>query len=192
MHGPINVKYPNNTSKWQMGFNSAFKRLIFISLLPFQPLYGPPAGIFHFGVPNMRVTCSTPPIILYITVQPICGADYKLWISLHACDYCSSPCCYYFLCFVQIFSSTPCTPTPSTFALFLTHSAVRDRLTVWPYRTSGCHNPITGGCMLFVHVRPCLGYFPQILLRPVIPAAEVRTVFIPHHSMGFRQRDRCS
>jgi hypothetical protein len=25
MHGPINVKYPNNTSKWQMGFNSAFK-----------------------------------------------------------------------------------------------------------------------------------------------------------------------
>ena len=27
MHGPINVKYPNNTSKWQMGFNSAFKGL---------------------------------------------------------------------------------------------------------------------------------------------------------------------
>jgi hypothetical protein len=25
MHGPINVKSPNNTSKWQMGFNSAFK-----------------------------------------------------------------------------------------------------------------------------------------------------------------------
>jgi hypothetical protein len=28
MHGPINVKTPNNTSKWQMGFNSTFKGLI--------------------------------------------------------------------------------------------------------------------------------------------------------------------
>jgi hypothetical protein len=28
MHGPINVKSPNNTSKWQMGFNSAFKGLM--------------------------------------------------------------------------------------------------------------------------------------------------------------------
>jgi hypothetical protein len=28
MHGPINVKSPNNTSKWQMGFTSAFKGLI--------------------------------------------------------------------------------------------------------------------------------------------------------------------
>jgi hypothetical protein len=27
MHGPINVKFPNNTSKWQMGMNSAFKGL---------------------------------------------------------------------------------------------------------------------------------------------------------------------
>jgi hypothetical protein len=27
MHGPINVKSPNNTSKWQMGFNSAFEGL---------------------------------------------------------------------------------------------------------------------------------------------------------------------
>jgi hypothetical protein len=30
MHGPINVKSPNNISKWQMGFNSAFKGLIVI------------------------------------------------------------------------------------------------------------------------------------------------------------------
>jgi hypothetical protein len=31
MHGPINVKSPNtrNTCKWHMGFNSAFKGLIF-------------------------------------------------------------------------------------------------------------------------------------------------------------------
>jgi hypothetical protein len=27
MHGPINVKYANNISKWLMGFNSAFKVL---------------------------------------------------------------------------------------------------------------------------------------------------------------------
>jgi hypothetical protein len=27
MHGAINVKSPNNTSEWQMGFNSAFKGL---------------------------------------------------------------------------------------------------------------------------------------------------------------------
>jgi hypothetical protein len=27
MHGPINVKSPNNISKWQMEFNSAFKGL---------------------------------------------------------------------------------------------------------------------------------------------------------------------
>jgi hypothetical protein len=28
MHGPINVKFPNNNSQWQMGFNSAFEGLI--------------------------------------------------------------------------------------------------------------------------------------------------------------------
>ena len=28
MHGPINVKSPNNTSKWQVGFNSGFKGLM--------------------------------------------------------------------------------------------------------------------------------------------------------------------
>jgi hypothetical protein len=27
MHGPINVKSPNNNRKWQMGFNSTFKGL---------------------------------------------------------------------------------------------------------------------------------------------------------------------
>jgi hypothetical protein len=30
MHGPINVKSPTNISKWQMGFNSEFKGLIYI------------------------------------------------------------------------------------------------------------------------------------------------------------------
>jgi hypothetical protein len=33
MHGPINVKSPNNTSKWQMGINSAFKGLMCSPLL---------------------------------------------------------------------------------------------------------------------------------------------------------------
>ena len=28
MHGPKKIKSPNNTSKWQMEFNSAFKGLI--------------------------------------------------------------------------------------------------------------------------------------------------------------------
>jgi hypothetical protein len=27
MHGPINVKFPNNTIKWQIEFDSAFKAL---------------------------------------------------------------------------------------------------------------------------------------------------------------------
>ena len=31
MHGPINVKSPNNISEWQMGFNSAFKVLSALS-----------------------------------------------------------------------------------------------------------------------------------------------------------------
>jgi hypothetical protein len=34
MHGPINVKSPNNTSKWQMEFNSAFKGLREIGKMP--------------------------------------------------------------------------------------------------------------------------------------------------------------
>jgi hypothetical protein len=35
MHGLINVKSPNNTSKRQMGFNSAFKGLKAVSLFLF-------------------------------------------------------------------------------------------------------------------------------------------------------------
>jgi hypothetical protein len=30
MYGPINVKSPNNASKWQMGFSSAFKGLTLV------------------------------------------------------------------------------------------------------------------------------------------------------------------
>jgi hypothetical protein len=46
MHGPINVKSPKNTSKWQMGFNSAFKgltvkvtHLVFFRESEFQELW---------------------------------------------------------------------------------------------------------------------------------------------------------
>jgi hypothetical protein len=34
MHVPINVTSSNNISKWQMGFNSAFKGLIYIGEAP--------------------------------------------------------------------------------------------------------------------------------------------------------------
>jgi hypothetical protein len=33
MHGPINVKSPNYTSEWQMGYNLAFKGLSIITVL---------------------------------------------------------------------------------------------------------------------------------------------------------------
>jgi hypothetical protein len=36
MHGPINVKSPNNASKWQMGFNPAFKGLTLNSMAQFH------------------------------------------------------------------------------------------------------------------------------------------------------------
>jgi hypothetical protein len=35
MHVPINFKSPDNTSKWQMRFNSAFKGLILLRTLLF-------------------------------------------------------------------------------------------------------------------------------------------------------------
>ena len=43
MHGPMNFKSPNNISKWQMGFNSAFKGLMHTTAYcteQFKKLYG--------------------------------------------------------------------------------------------------------------------------------------------------------
>jgi hypothetical protein len=40
MHLPIKVKSPNNISKWQMGFNSAFKGLKIVNLLQFSVATG--------------------------------------------------------------------------------------------------------------------------------------------------------
>jgi hypothetical protein len=39
MHLPINVKSPNNISKWHMGFNSAFKGLIQYTKQSFYEIY---------------------------------------------------------------------------------------------------------------------------------------------------------
>jgi hypothetical protein len=57
MHGPIKVKSPNNISKWQMGFNSAYKRLnaelnpicYLLALLGAHP-------IFHFNRIRVKTT----------------------------------------------------------------------------------------------------------------------------------------
>jgi hypothetical protein len=39
MHGPLNVKFPNNTSKWQMEFNSAFKGLSVVMVVAYSCLF---------------------------------------------------------------------------------------------------------------------------------------------------------
>jgi hypothetical protein len=50
MHGPINVKSPNNISKWQLGFNSAFKGLIYqaqlVNVVYQAGVLGGPHGFF--------------------------------------------------------------------------------------------------------------------------------------------------
>jgi hypothetical protein len=46
MHGPINVKSPNNTSKWHMGFNSAFKGL---NKYTMQHLEGSGTPVLYIG-----------------------------------------------------------------------------------------------------------------------------------------------
>jgi hypothetical protein len=57
MHGPINVKSPDNTSKWQMGFNSELKGLTSVtatkSITRITTEY---ANITSFSVQNEPVT----------------------------------------------------------------------------------------------------------------------------------------
>jgi hypothetical protein len=57
MHGPINVKSLNNTSKWQMGFNSAFKGLTAVlyssALCSLQRSISPPFHYTFFFVPKL-------------------------------------------------------------------------------------------------------------------------------------------
>jgi hypothetical protein len=57
MHGPINVESPNNTSKWQMGFNSAFKGLITQTALN---LAVPVGDVTYTGLQNVKAVCILP------------------------------------------------------------------------------------------------------------------------------------
>jgi hypothetical protein len=53
MHLPINVKSPNNISKWQMGFNSAFKGLKtlgFVHCIGSRKYYVPRSVTFVTGL----------------------------------------------------------------------------------------------------------------------------------------------
>jgi hypothetical protein len=50
MHGPIKVKSPNNTSKWQKEFNSAFKGLMY----HFKNVL-----LFSFLIPPAKETATT-------------------------------------------------------------------------------------------------------------------------------------
>jgi hypothetical protein len=57
MHGPINVKSPNNTSKWQMGFNSAFKGLMYSTYYCIFPYpFSTFLVIFFFCVSHFKFT----------------------------------------------------------------------------------------------------------------------------------------
>jgi hypothetical protein len=62
MHGPINVKSPNNTSKWQMGFNSAFKGL---------NVFGR-AYYMHWREEKCTYVCSTGTLGLKILTRFMC------------------------------------------------------------------------------------------------------------------------
>jgi hypothetical protein len=118
--------------------------LIFISLSSFQLRYGPPAGIFHSGVPHTQVTHSTSGIRFHITAQPLHGAGYSLWAySLHARIYFSSS-CYYCLLRPNILLNTLYSNTLYSTILYLRPSAVTDRLAFWPYSTLCHNNPSTG------------------------------------------------
>jgi hypothetical protein len=55
MHGPINVKSPNNTSKLQMGFNLAFKWLT-MAISCASPFLVSPAR--HGEAQDMSGTCN--------------------------------------------------------------------------------------------------------------------------------------
>jgi hypothetical protein len=70
MHGAMNVKFPNNTSKWQMEFNSAFKGLMKLEYSP-QIFEKYSNTIFHENpssgsrVFQMRKTDMTKPIVAF-------------------------------------------------------------------------------------------------------------------------------
>jgi hypothetical protein len=76
MHGPINVKSPNNTSKWQVGFNSSFKVLILILLSHSYSVLGQAEPVRHMGdVKNVyRILGSVLKVRDQLGDSPLCGA----------------------------------------------------------------------------------------------------------------------
>jgi hypothetical protein len=78
MHGPMNVKSPNNTSKWQMGFNSAFKGLIISSCLLF------PASFSNFNLGEKSWKGKRAKFTLSHSVtRPLCRQFFCLFVSRH-------------------------------------------------------------------------------------------------------------
>ena len=76
MHGPINVRSPNNISEWQMGFNSAFKWLICYELSGFISRIPLPLGfrelsrtkLFTLDFPKVSVIITaTKELALFVT-----------------------------------------------------------------------------------------------------------------------------
>jgi hypothetical protein len=59
MPGTINVKSPNNTSKWQMGFNSAFKGLMMIRIITIIILATAFTVSLHMPESSNDTKCST-------------------------------------------------------------------------------------------------------------------------------------
>jgi hypothetical protein len=85
MHGPVNVKSPNNTSKWQMRFNSAFKGLILSYRLAFRLASG---NLCYIPWPSNLSQPNYPTVIWWrikiVTLRNKTAAlwDMTLWSSV--------------------------------------------------------------------------------------------------------------
>jgi hypothetical protein len=78
MHGPINVKFPNNISKWQMGFNSAFKELI----VAFRNVPNLP-NFFLFNDEKLYLDCFVVAYPSFLSVFPLRNTAYVFDDSFH-------------------------------------------------------------------------------------------------------------
>jgi hypothetical protein len=95
MHVPINVKSPNNISKWQMGFNSRFKGLILPPTYHVTELIimNKHLRLLHAGLISQKYrsldTCGVRAVCVYLP----CRLDYALL------------CCY-----TPLFNPSACSP----------------------------------------------------------------------------------
>jgi hypothetical protein len=66
MHGAINVKSPNNTSKWQMEFNLAFKGLISCTVHGYLPTAEHKYSLMHYTklISEEHFTAGRPLVIM--------------------------------------------------------------------------------------------------------------------------------